>query len=144
MRVDADDPQPRLLTDMAMFADYPDWSPDGASIVFTTRDLGTRDYGCARDPAAPSDLYTIHPDGTGILQLTQNASGRALVRGDTAGGPLSSQPSWTPDGASIVFVQVDGPTWPGYQIWTMGADGSDAGSFGRGEPIVGCHPRFQP
>ena len=88
-------PEPIMLTDGSMFADYPDWSPDGSTIVFTTYDLGTRDAGCFADTTPPSDLYTVMPDGTQLTQLTHNPSGISLVRNGTASGPLSTQPSWT-------------------------------------------------
>jgi Tol biopolymer transport system component len=96
---------PRALTEFSMFSDYPDWSPDGSHIVFTTHDLGTRDFGCAIDPSPPSDLYTIRPDGTELKQLTHNAHGTKLTRPvrpaahpdaaarGTASGPLSAQPT---------------------------------------------------
>ena len=61
-----DDPsQPlRTLTEKSTFADYPDWSPDGSTIVFNTFDQGRpRDFACLPNPQVPSDVYTIHPDG---------------------------------------------------------------------------------
>jgi len=141
--LDAETPTPSLLTDVAMFADYPDWSPDGSTLVFTTYDLGIRDA-CTIDPAQSSDLYTVQPDGSGLTQLTHNPAGSAVIRNRTATGPLATQPTWTPDGGAIVFNMVDGPVWPGYQVWTINPDGSNAAQVGSGPPIVGSHPRFRP
>jgi Tol biopolymer transport system component len=137
------DPVARPLTDYAMFATYPDWSPDGSSIVFTTHDLGVRDYGNQQDPSLPSDLYTIRPDGTGLVRLTENPTGPTLIRNGTASGPLSSQPSWTPDGR-ILFVQVDGEAWPGWQMATIEPDGSDLGPALESGWQQGTHPRMRP
>jgi len=139
----APDPVARPLTDYDAFATYPDWSPDGSRIVFTTQDLGVRDAGNQQDPHLPSDLFTIRPDGTDLVQLTHNPTGATLIRNGTASGPLSSQPSWMPDGR-IIFVQVDGETWPGWRMATIGADGSGIGpALGDGWK-QGTHPRMRP
>jgi uncharacterized repeat protein (TIGR03803 family) len=67
-------------------ASYPDWHPDGSRIVYVIP-TGAGDM-------APSDLWTIAPDGTDQAQVTRmaDAGGRAL------------QPSWSPDGTQLVFV----------------------------------------
>jgi TolB protein len=66
-----------------------EWSPDGTRIVF--------------DASSDSEIYTIKPDGTGVLQLTSN-------------GVDDRNPSWSPDGNRIVFDRSG--------IWIMNADGS--------------------
>jgi Tol biopolymer transport system component len=82
----------------------PDWSPDGSLIVFSTApyyDVG-------------GQIYTIHPDGTNLLQV---------CNGCLEGGVA---PSWTPDGKHILF-------W-GFRTWAlMDADGSDAAHINQGE-----------
>ena len=137
-------PEARVLTDWSMFATYPDWSWTTDLIVFTTYDLGIRDSGGFADPSPASDLYTIRPDGTGLKQLTHDASGTTLIRNDTASGPLSTQPSWTPDGMAIVFVQVDGESWPGWGMATMSADGTGLAPAIGSQYVYGTHPRLRP
>ncbi|MEO8273183.1 MAG: hypothetical protein ABI620_03885 [Chloroflexota bacterium] len=148
--LDAAQPAPRFLTAFPMYADYPDWSPDGTTIVFTTYDLGTREFNCSLDPAQPSDLYTIHADGSDLTQLTHNPTGPALIRPvgasqrGTASGPLAAQPTWSPDGLKIVYVYVDGFAWPGAHPWIMDRDGANRRALGAVFPAAGEHPRLRP
>lgn len=75
----------------------PDWSPDGSLIVFSTAPY--YDTG--------GQIYTIHPDGTNLVQVCN-----ACLQGGVA-------PSWTPDGKHILF-------W-GFRSWAlMDSDGSNA------------------
>lgn len=133
-----------VITDWAMFAAYPDWSWVTDRIVFSTYDLGRRDAGDFTDPSPPSDLYVVRPDGSELTRLTENGSGTTLLRNGTASGPLSAQPTWSPDGESIILVQVDGSTWPGWSMATMKADGTGLQSAVGTEFVEGTHPRLQP
>jgi Tol biopolymer transport system component len=69
--------------------------------------------------------WTVHPDGTGLTQLTNETGGNFAVEG-----------SWSPDGSAIAFK-----SWFGTEAFTairvMKADGSDAtailtSDFGKG------------
>lgn len=140
----ATSPQPRILTAWSMFGAYPDWSPAGDRIVFSTYDLGVRDAGGFKDPSSPSDLYTITPGGRALTRVTQNPSSKALIRNGTASGPLSSQPTWTPDGEAIVFVQVTGESWPGWTMATVHPDGAGLAPAVGSQFMLGTHPRFRP
>jgi Tol biopolymer transport system component len=138
-------PTMHRLTDWPLYATYPDWSPTGDRIVFSTFDLGARDGGgVLPDPSQPSDLYTIRPDGSGLTQVTHNPHGSTLVRNGTASGPLSTQPTWAPDGRSIIFVQVDGDTWPGWETSTIRPDGTGFGPAPSSGFHFGTHPRLRP
>ena len=61
--VNTDGTELRQLTDWGFNAgDDPDWSPDGRLILFRTIGRPKRLHG---------NLYTIHPDGSALMQLTR-------------------------------------------------------------------------
>src|SRR5262245_43849972 len=57
------------------------WSPDGASIVFTSEREGS------------ADLYRVKPDGTGLERLTDDPA-------------YDDQAAFAPDGKQLVFVST--------------------------------------
>ena len=73
----------------------PTWSPDGR-IAFATY-------------VGRWEIYAMRADGTQVVSLTQND------------GASNYSPSWSPDGAQILFRHAVGGT---SQIWVMNADGS--------------------
>jgi Tol biopolymer transport system component len=85
------------VTDEALHAIRPSWSPDGAWIAFRG--------GVGLDQEA---LYVVHPDGSDVRRLSQEA--RAV-------NPWCGFP-WTPDGRSILFETA----YNG--VWLIDADGS--------------------
>ena len=71
------------VTEWSVDANDPDWSPDGTEIAFNA----------SAEPSPTQNIYTIHPDGTGLTQLTKyDEQGQATFH-----------PSWSPDGAHILF-----------------------------------------
>ena len=88
--------------------DHPDWSPDGTRILFNTG--GNHPRG--------QNLFTVRPDGTGLLQLTHFSGLTNLENG-----------SFSPDGESIVFSTVVGAVNPPgatlTDVFVMSADGTD-------------------
>lgn len=120
--VNADGTGETRLTDPGMVAGAPDWSPDGQWIVFSTYPLNVFQGG------GDSQLYRIHPDGTGLEQLTAFQSVRA------------TQPRYTPDGEWILFTAVR----PRHRsIWAMPAEGGAPVVVARHERIY-THPTWQP
>jgi Tol biopolymer transport system component/CubicO group peptidase (beta-lactamase class C family) len=74
----------------------PAWSPDGSQIAFMVHQVNQ------------SSIYTMNPDGSERVRLTENTSSNYL-------------PKWSPDGTRIVFVsERDGNS----EIYVMNADGS--------------------
>ncbi|MGN6797175.1 MAG: TolB family protein [Gaiellaceae bacterium] len=85
----------------------PDWSPDGKTILFRTHP--------GDDPSGyGANLYTIHPDGSGLRQLTHYAGYERVLEG-----------SYSPDGTQIVFGTTHdsvGGSLP--DLFVMDADGT--------------------
>jgi len=75
----------------------PAWSPDGTRIAFE-----------ALTASGSSDIWVIHADGTGLVQLTH--------------GLDNQQPAWSPDGQRIAYTSNAGGTG---DIWIMDADGQN-------------------
>jgi Tol biopolymer transport system component len=93
------------LTDPALEAQIPNWSPDGKKIVFEmypqVNGQGT------------ANIAAINADGSGFTQLTFNAPGDGA----------SINPSWSPDGTKIIFTHC--PSTGFCDLFTMDPDGSD-------------------
>jgi TolB protein len=90
--------------------DKMDWSPDGRTILFRTHP----GEGLNAASGFGANLYTIHPDGTGLHQLTHFPSYDRVAMG-----------SYSPDGRAIVFETSAGAVGPGLtDIFEMNADGS--------------------
>lgn len=121
--INSDGTGERRLTDPAMGAGSPDWSPGGRWIVFNTHPLNVF------QTRGPSVLYRMHPDGTGLQQLSHLPS---AVR--------ATEPRYTPDGAWILFVAVNF-----YQraIWAMPAEGGRRIVVADKDAIY-THPTLQP
>jgi Tol biopolymer transport system component len=89
------------ITEQALDAGHPSWSPDGSLIIFNDR--FTQDVG---------DIFTIRPNGTGLHRLT-------FVAGR---GQANYRPDYSPDGTKIVFSHSDQRGIP--SIWVMNRDAS--------------------
>lgn len=78
----------------------PAFSPDGQRIAFV-RDVGSLRGG----------IYTMNPDGTDLIRLTNPAS-------------LTEGPTWSPDGQQIAFSRSNEDPQRERDVYVMNADGS--------------------
>jgi Tol biopolymer transport system component len=76
---------------------FPDWSPDGTKIAFSS----TRDGG-------DFDIFVMNADGSGQTQLTFNSF-------------EDQSPVWSPDGTKLAFNSTEDGD---HEIYVMSADGS--------------------
>jgi hypothetical protein len=112
-----DGSQRRQISPAGMDIGNPDWSPNGRRIVFQSPAE-------AEDDQNPQNVYTIHPDGTHLRQITHYAPVVGVVIG-TFGA------RWSPDGRKLVFAHRDANTTigpdgqPHSDIFEMNPDGTD-------------------
>jgi Tol biopolymer transport system component len=99
-KVRADGSGATLLTDGTDDDRQPNWSPVGNQILFQRRSL----------PDGQWDIYTIHPDGSGLQNVTNTP------------GVDETDASWSPDGTYIVYSTDDG-SLPAPSIYIIPAVG---------------------
>lgn len=98
-----DGSNPRRLTPWAENdGDNPDWSPDGKWIIFHSH---------VDDPTHQSQIFLIHPDGSGRKQLTHFKDGTHVASS-----------TFSPDGKWVAISK--GPEGGNIDIYIMRIDGS--------------------
>jgi Tol biopolymer transport system component len=93
---------------------HPEWSPGGKRILFCSN----ADQAM---PNSPSNIYSIHPDGTGLAQLT-----------DARADQQYFSSSFSPDGRRIVFGLRPGQD-VNEQVFVMRTNGADVHALTTGE-----------
>ncbi len=82
------------------------WSPDGSKVAFVK---------CPEGPSG--ELYVVNADGSGEVNVSNNASPDVIVCGSDA--PNGSF-DWSPDGTRLVFYSFRDPNG----LYVVNADGS--------------------
>ena len=83
------------LTSLGTNARYPEWSPDGSRIVFST-ELGN------------ADIYVMDADGGNLQNLTNTAT------------HTEESPTWSPDGSTIAYISDEGAQTDVYRMFSDG------------------------
>jgi eukaryotic-like serine/threonine-protein kinase len=157
----------KQITDMQDGACQPDWSPDGARLIFISP--------CPKylESYPLASMFIIDADGSNLTPLpnipggdydpawSPNGNEIAFTSLRSGGKPKiflmdltdesvkllteegagNMQPSWSPDGKEIVFItNRRGPR----QVWFMDADGGDQRLFSRSMDLVNSNPDWSP
>lgn len=95
--------------DLAVEAIEPDWSPDGRRIAFWSLERET----------ARRDLWSVQPDGTNLVRLTDDAE-------------LDWCPRWSPDGRWLYFLSNRSGM---NNLWRLPVDRGSGRPTGEPEPV---------
>jgi dipeptidyl aminopeptidase/acylaminoacyl peptidase len=122
----AEIPTFEYLTPPELSADYPDWSSFADTILFEAGD---------GDPFSlegePLQLFTIRPDGSGLVQLTTRSASEGLL----------ALPAWAAGGNAILLTLIH--SRDNFTLARADSDGSHVTEIlgDDGQPIVGAHTR---
>jgi Tol biopolymer transport system component len=104
---EADGSWVKAITEPGAFTEGAGWSPNGDWIVFNKKSGPVGVKG--------SDLYLVHPDGSGLSAITtEGAAGKS----DQVGAV------WSPDGSRLLFDSVPGGPVKRGDLWMINLDGT--------------------
>lgn len=103
----ADGSRVKAITEPGAFTEGAQWSPDGDWIVFNKKSGPVGVKG--------SDLYLVHPDGSGL---------HAITGGGSAGKSDQFGAVWSSDGSRLLFDSVPGGPVKRGDLWVVGVDGT--------------------
>jgi len=103
----ADGSDVEAITEPGAFTESAEWSPNGEWIVFNKKSGPVGVKG--------SDLYLIHPDGSGLHSIT---TAGAAGKSDQFGA------AWSPDGRRLLFDSVPGGPVKRGDLWIVNVDGT--------------------
>ena len=93
--MDANGKHERQVTALGTSSTFPDFSPDGGLLAFSSAPAG----------GGNTDLWIVPTDGGAPTQVTDTPDA------------LEENPAWSPDGTTILFVRIAGD-FSGGQLWT--------------------------
>lgn len=95
------------------YADHVDVSPDGKRVVYLSA----------------NKIWVADRDGGGARQISP-------------GDAMDGEPSWSPDGRTIIFSTITAESDGRWELWTMRPDGTDRTRLGDG--VRGEQPVYSP
>jgi len=119
--INADGSNRRRLTNNSAMDVYPNWSPDGEKIVFSSgRGGNTR------------KIYVMNADGSNQTRLSSSDSQQYN----------DDEPSWSPDGRKIAFISD--PENERFNIYIMNSDGSNRQNLTNAQQGDDLKPSWSP
>jgi hypothetical protein len=102
---------------------FPEERPHGGWILFCSMGAQPEHYGAPCLGGYGSDLYVMHPDGTGVTRLTRSSDPAGGARYDSRPGGVpydNYHAYWSPNGRQLVWTRTEAyPLTRGGQRWEM-------------------------
>ena len=117
------------LTNESADSGWAVWKPGGAKLAFESNHTDPD----PDDTNAINDIFTMNPDGSGIVKLTDSED-------------FSGDPGWSPDGSKIAFASDRRNGAERREIHVMDADGTNVRRLTTlpEKAVLDSQPRFSP